>query len=693
MPTERMILHSTSFIDKCVELGFVSVEDSEKLRCSVRDEGYLVEQDALQKGLLTPIDLEIVQSLLRPLEVVPGYEIIDFVGRGGMGVVYRARQLDLERIVALKTVLVSNVDDSNTAARFQQEAKALARLQHPNIVQALNFGKHEGRYYFAMEFIPGPSCEQLVASGSGLPGKQVWQIVRQVASGLMHASRQGLIHRDIKPANLILMPAPEGAIETAVSPGIVKITDFGLAMFTDHAQQDNRLTTADKIIGSPAFMSPEQFSGGTLDFRADMYSLGATAWNLLFGEVPFRGSSIGALYKQKQNPDEMVRDLSTTLPDSQWRLLMGLLSPERDRRPPSYEMLIDAIDQLDMCDTISDTASDTSMFPAVSLASGFPAISEEPTVEQPVATGEKEVAFHERTIELPEAVEFVENSGVDHLEASQTRVNSQETKHDISDHDGQAEALARSDAGFSRGRGAAWKRWAAGLGAVAAVLICGLVMEWLRRPVRGPRTLKRVIANEPLYDGRTLAGWGTDGSMIGAWNTVEAPDSSEAIACTTNRGALTRRLPEADYFRVSLFVWVQDGGGVVDIDFANDFTQAAATRGTLRIDDGEMILGTKFSDFDDVSEFSRVMLPANFSQRYHVVYLERQKEDWFVFLEQELVGTIPISKLPGGDAIRVVVHGSRGLDDLAGNAEQDNAPRVFFSDFQLSELAEAEQAG
>ena len=139
---------------------------------------------------------------------------------------------------------------------------------------------------------------------------------------------------------------------------------------------------------------------------------------------------------------------------------------------------------------------------------------------------------------------------------------------------------------------------------------------------------------------------------------------------------------------------MQDGGGVVDIDFANDFTQAAATRGTLRIDDGEMILGTKFSDFDDVSEFSRVMLPANFSQRYHVVYLERQKEDWFVFLEQELVGTIPISKLPGGDAIRVVVHGSRGLDDLAGNAEQDdNAPRVFFSDFQLSELAEAEQAG
>ena len=182
MPTERMIQHSTQFIDKCVELNLVSLQDAEKLRKPIGEEGHVVAQDALQRGLLTPSDIEIVQSLLRPLDVVPGYEILDFVGRGGMGVVYRARQLNLERVVALKTVLVSSVGDSTTAARFELEAKALARLQHPNIVQALNFGKHEGRFYFAMEFISGPSCEQLVGSGFGLPKSQVWQIVRQVAS-------------------------------------------------------------------------------------------------------------------------------------------------------------------------------------------------------------------------------------------------------------------------------------------------------------------------------------------------------------------------------------------------------------------------------------------------------------------------------------------------------------------------------
>ena len=192
MPTERMIQQSTQFIDKCVELNFVSAQDAEKLRGPVGEEGHVVAQDALQRGLLTPSDIEIVQSLLRPLDVVPGYEIVDFVGRGGMGVVYRSRQLDLDRVVALKTVLVSSVGDSTTAARFELEAKALARLQHPNIVQALNFGKHEGRFYFAMEFISGPSCEQLVASGLGLPKTQVWQIVRQVASGLLHAL--SLIH-------------------------------------------------------------------------------------------------------------------------------------------------------------------------------------------------------------------------------------------------------------------------------------------------------------------------------------------------------------------------------------------------------------------------------------------------------------------------------------------------------------------
>jgi serine/threonine-protein kinase len=668
-----MIQQSTQFIDKCVDLNLVSAQDAEMLRTPIGEEGHVVAQDALQRGLLTPSDIEIVQSLLRPLEVVPGYEILDFVGRGGMGVVYRARQLNLERVVALKTVLASSVGAPNTAARFELEAKALARLQHPNIVQALDFGKHEGRFYFAMEFISGPSCEQLVASGFGLPKSQVWQIVRQVASGLLHASRQGLIHRDIKPANLLLMPAPEGAVAATVSNGIVKITDFGLAMFTDHAQQDNRLTTADKIIGSPAFMSPEQFSGGELDFRADMYSLGATAWNLLFGEIPFKGASIGALYKQKQNPSEIVKNLSTSLTDSQWRLLMGLLDPDRERRPPSYEMLIDAIDQLDVGEITSQTAE----FSLGSVVANVPAISEEPTVERDRETEEQSNPAHLPTTEYPKPArtELVTGAVTGGIDVGEEQGQPSQELSSVKENSG-SDTAPRN------------RRVLLGLVILFALLVLVGGIKWSRMPTRGPRELNRVISNEPLYDGKSLTGWGIDGSMDGAWNTVEAPDSSEAIACTENNGAITRRLPKADFFRVSLFVWVQDGGGVVDIDFANDFVQPADVRGTLRFDSGEAILGTKTGDYDEVSVYNRVSLPSGFSERYHVVYIERQKTDWYIFLEQDLIGTIPISQLPESSAIRVVVHGS-DLDDGSETARGwDTVPRVFFSDFQLSKLAE-----
>ncbi|MDB4749881.1 serine/threonine protein kinase [Rubripirellula sp.] len=671
MPTERMIQHSTQFIEKCVELELISADDAENLREPLGEEGHVVAQDALQRGLLTPADIEIVQSLLRPLDVVPGYEILDFVGRGGMGVVYRARQLNLDRVVALKTVLVSSVGDSNTSARFEFEAKALARLQHPNIVQALDFGKHEGRFYFVMEFIPGPSCEQLVASGFGLPKTQVWQIVRQVASGLLHASRQGLIHRDIKPANLILMPAPEGAVATDVSNGIVKITDFGLAMFTDHTQQDNRLTTADKIIGSPAFMSPEQFSGGELDFRADMYSLGATAWNLLFGEIPFKGASIGALYKQKQNPSEIAQNLSTSLTDSQWRLLMGLLDPDRERRPPSYELLIDAVDQLE----IPDAFSEETEFSVGPVGVSTPANSEEPTVERARYTAGRISAAEVRT------AEYLAPLTVDQTAVAAGR-ESDETKQQ------ETQSLADPQSAIGGERTPRNFRVLLGLSILFVLLLIIAAIELLRLPARGPRELNRVVSNEPLFDGRTLAGWGTDGSMVGAWNTVEAPDSSEAIACTTDRGALTRSLPNVEFYRISLFVWVQDGGGVVDIDFADDFSQPTSLRGTLRIDGDEIILGTKNSDFEEVSVFSRSQVSQGFSDRYHVVYIERQKEDWYVFLEQDLVGTIPISLLPQGSAIRVVVHGNGSNEESEARVGGDEVSRVFFSDFQLSKLAE-----
>ena len=328
------VLAEQQFIQTCLELKLLREVDADSLIQQI-SKGSFVAQVAVQRGMLTPADVDLVQSLLHPLEVVPGYKILDLIGRGGMGIVYRAEQVDLEKIVALKTILISNVSDPVIAARFEREAKSLARLQHPNIVQALNFGRHEGRYYFAMEYVSGRTCEQAVEDRSIIPPSEVWPIVRQVASGLMHAVRQNLIHRDIKPANLILLPPPEGSL---VDTEVVKIADFGLAMFSNQdSGQDSdqmKLTTADKIMGSPAYMSLEQFAGENVDFRADMYSLGVTAWHLLFGKPPFQGKSVAALYHQKMQPLTVhPSTLPVTLPSEQMRLLKKLMDPDPNQRP------------------------------------------------------------------------------------------------------------------------------------------------------------------------------------------------------------------------------------------------------------------------------------------------------------------------------------------------------------------------
>jgi hypothetical protein len=352
---------------------------------------------------------------------------------------------------------------------------------------------------------------------------------------------------------------------------------------------------------------------------------------------------------------------------------MGLLDPDRERRPSSYEMLIDAIDQLDF----SEIASDTAEFSVGPLVAAGTTISEEPTLDQDLQTKEKSFAANTRTTEYPIPLEVEQTGGskADGGRASEDRVGATQS----------SETPNPARSGDRRSRNL---RVLVGLGVLVVLLLTLVVINWVGPAPRGPRELKRVVSNEPLYDGRTLAGWGTDGSMVGAWNTVEAPDSSEAIACTTNRGALTRRLPDADFFRISLFVWVQEAGGVVDIDFASDFTQAAGLRGTLRFDGSEILLGTKSGDFEEVSVVGSLALPAGFSERYHVVYIERQTKDWYVFLERELVGTIPIATLPGGSALRVVVHGNAEGGDSGTGRGGNDAPRVFFSDFQLSKLAE-----
>ena len=207
----------------------------------------------------------------------PQLEVLDLVGRGGMGVVYKARQRGLDRLVALK-ILPPQVDrDPGFRERFVREARALARLNHPNIVAVYDFGQVEGRYYFLMEFVDGANLRTML-QGAHLKPQEAMAIVPQLCDALQFAHEEGIVHRDIKPENILLD-----------RKGRVKIADFGLAKLLGASiQQDPyTLTSPQQVLGTPHYMAPEQFEHpGTVDHRADIYSMGVVFYEMLTGELP-----------------------------------------------------------------------------------------------------------------------------------------------------------------------------------------------------------------------------------------------------------------------------------------------------------------------------------------------------------------------------------------------------------------------
>jgi len=212
-----------------------------------------------------------------PLPRIPGYELLSTLGRGGMGVVYKARHQKLNRLVALKMILAGSHAGAAELARFQVEAEAIARLQHPNIVQVHEIGEHEGKPFFSLEFCGGGSVAQKLG-GTPLPAKEAAVLVRTLARAMQAAHDQQIIHRDLKPANVLL-----------TKKGIPKITDFGLAKKLDEAGQ----TQAGAVTGTPSYMAPEQAGGESSEVGplADVYTLGAILYECLTGRPPFRAAT------------------------------------------------------------------------------------------------------------------------------------------------------------------------------------------------------------------------------------------------------------------------------------------------------------------------------------------------------------------------------------------------------------------
>jgi serine/threonine protein kinase len=205
------------------------------------------------------------------------YRIVEKLGEGGMGVVYKAEDLKLERAVALKFVAAHLVSDEEIRKRFEREAKAAAALNHPNICIVHEIDAAEGRTFIAMAFIEGHGLDGKIAAGP-LKLNEALDIAHQAAEGLQEAHSHNIVHRDIKPANIMI--TPKGGSRAQVT-----IMDFGLAQLTEHS----KLTRLDETMGTVAYMSPEQTMGAEVDRRSDIWALGVVLYEMITGQRPFKG--------------------------------------------------------------------------------------------------------------------------------------------------------------------------------------------------------------------------------------------------------------------------------------------------------------------------------------------------------------------------------------------------------------------
>jgi len=259
-------------------------------------------------------------------ERIGQYTVVNELGRGGMGVVYKAHDPSLDRFVAIKVLASHLTQDTSYVRRFEREARAAAALNHPNIVQIYTVGEDEGRHYFVMEYVTGTNVQEMIRKDGRLDPGRAAGIILQAASGLAAAHAAGILHRDIKPGNLMVDQR-----------GIVKIADFGLALAPENA---TRLTSTGMLMGTPGYLSPEQCMDEAVDHRSDIYSLGATFFEMLAGRTPFQADS----------PLALLRKIVEVEPPD-----MGELNPEVDpelRRILSTMMAKDPANRYQSCDEI-----------------------------------------------------------------------------------------------------------------------------------------------------------------------------------------------------------------------------------------------------------------------------------------------------------------------------------------------------
>jgi serine/threonine-protein kinase len=298
-----------SLADLLIEHNFITVNQAKRIRAGLED---------------------------RRSAQLPGYQLISKVGKGAMATVFKARQLSLDRIVAVKVLPKRMSDNKEFVDRFYKEGKAAARLAHNNIVQAFDVScSPDGFHFFVMEFVEGKTLYDFmqpppVGEGRNFSEEEALDITIQMCDALSHAHQRGLIHRDVKPKNILLTPS-----------GVAKLTDLGLARATDDKEAAE--SEAGKAYGTPYYISPEQIRGDVdIDFRADIYSLGATLYHLVTGRPPFEGETPAAvMHKHLKQPLVPADHINTNLSAGIGEIIDVAMAKKREERYASTEDMLE----------------------------------------------------------------------------------------------------------------------------------------------------------------------------------------------------------------------------------------------------------------------------------------------------------------------------------------------------------------
>ena len=318
-----------------VEQGLATRDDVDRCLAEAIESGSAPSPRSLGRVLVdrrvvTPGQIARVRKALEaPAGQIPGYRVLHRVGAGSMATVFKALQISLDRVVAIKVLSRRLSASAEYVDRFYREGRAAAKLNHPNIVQAIDVGEANGYHYFVMEYVEGHSLHDELAAGKVFAEASALHVVIQVARALEHAHQQGFIHRDVKPKNIMIAAA-----------GTAKLADMGLARAASDYQAAR--AEAGKAFGTPFYIAPEQIRGEVdLDFRCDIYSLGATLYHLVTGRVPFAAPTpVGVMQRHLDEPLVPPDHVNERLSAGIGEVVEQMMAKERRRRYASTSDLL-----------------------------------------------------------------------------------------------------------------------------------------------------------------------------------------------------------------------------------------------------------------------------------------------------------------------------------------------------------------